>query len=338
LTVNESNAGKLAVLNDVFDESRRVVNLFIDKLWKDRNFSSRYVTFKVNTWLSARLQQALGKQALEIVKSQRKCKKKTKPSFTGTAFNLDSRFVDFQYDNNSFDIWIRLSSIGRKISLRLPAKKHRHFNKFYRDWSMKKSIRLCIDMGGNYYVETFFEKNAPDTRKTGDSKGIDIGYKKLIVSSDKEFLGDFKIYEKIARKCQGSKGFKKALVERDEEINKACKLLNLSGVRELVVENLKNVKRGSKGKIRKSFNNKLQRWSYPKVLEKLSMICEEAGIMFTRVNPAYTSQTCSACGFVDKKSRNGESFLCTSCGMSLDADFNASLNILHGGVYGLATT
>ncbi|RLI53396.1 MAG: transposase, partial [Candidatus Thorarchaeota archaeon] len=33
-----------------------------------------------------------------------------------------------------------------------------------------------------------------------------------------------------------------------------------------------------------------------------------------------------------------ESFLCTSCGMSLDADFNASLNILHGGVYGLATT
>ncbi len=51
-----------------------------------------------------------------------------------------------------------------------------------------------------------------------------------------------------------------------------------------------------------------------------------------KVSPAYTSQTCSRCGFVHRENRRGEVYQCTSCGIVLDADFNASLNILHRGV------
>jgi len=51
-----------------------------------------------------------------------------------------------------------------------------------------------------------------------------------------------------------------------------------------------------------------------------------------KVDPRHTSQTCSACGAVDSRSRkNQASFVCTSCGFRSNADHNAALNILHRG-------
>ena len=67
------------------------------------------------------------------------------------------------------------------------------------------------------------------------------------------------------------------------------------------------------------------------------MLTEEEGINLIRVNPAYTSQTCSRCGSIHKESRNGEKFLCIDCGYELDADYNASINILHRGIYSSST-
>jgi hypothetical protein len=144
ISITESNARKLATLDLIFEESKRVVNLYVDEIWSNKDFSSKFVKFKVDTWLSARLQQCLGKQSLEIVKSQRKKKKKFKPVFTKDSINLDSRFVDVQYDNNSFNLWFKINSIGNKISLNLPGNKHVHFHK-YDSWNIKKSYRLRLE-------------------------------------------------------------------------------------------------------------------------------------------------------------------------------------------------
>lgn len=47
------------------------------------------------------------------------------------------------------------------------------------------------------------------------------------------------------------------------------------------------------------------------------------------VNPAYTSQQCSCCGYVSGNNRKTqEEFKCQNCGFEHNADFNASLNIL----------
>jgi IS605 OrfB family transposase len=100
----------------------------------------------------------------------------------------------------------------------------------------------------------------------------------------------------------------------------------------LIVEDLVNVKHKSKGKIRKEFNNKMQRWSYPKLLTALERHSEAEGFELRKVNPAYTSQTCSRCGVIKKENRKGESYSC-SCGLEMDADLNASINILRRGVY-----
>ena len=50
-----------------------------------------------------------------------------------------------------------------------------------------------------------------------------------------------------------------------------------------------------------------------------------------KINPAYTSQRCSACGHVDPKSRESQAgFRCTACGYACNADVNAARNIAAG--------
>ena len=52
-----------------------------------------------------------------------------------------------------------------------------------------------------------------------------------------------------------------------------------------------------------------------------------------KINPAYTSQTCNACGVVDKASRKSQArFQCVACGHEANADINAARNILAAGM------
>jgi putative transposase len=49
------------------------------------------------------------------------------------------------------------------------------------------------------------------------------------------------------------------------------------------------------------------------------------------VNPAYTSQKCSSCGTVVKKSLSTRTHIC-QCGCRLNRDHNAGINILNLGL------
>ena len=50
-----------------------------------------------------------------------------------------------------------------------------------------------------------------------------------------------------------------------------------------------------------------------------------------KINPAYTSQRCSACGHIASQSRKSQAvFACTACRYSCNADVNAAKNIAAG--------
>ena len=52
----------------------------------------------------------------------------------------------------------------------------------------------------------------------------------------------------------------------------------------------------------------------------------------TKVDPAYSSQTCAPCGAVDSRSRKNQAeFVCTACGHRDNADRNAAVVILDRG-------
>ena len=72
----------------------------------------------------------------------------------------------------------------------------------------------------------------------------------------------------------------------------------------------------------------LRNWSYYELQNMVEYKADRIGIKVRYVNPAYTSQTCSRCGHVDKENRQTqEKFVCTKCGFELNADHNAAINI-----------
>jgi putative transposase len=60
-----------------------------------------------------------------------------------------------------------------------------------------------------------------------------------------------------------------------------------------------------------------------------------AGRQYVAVNPAYTSQDCSGCGHRKKKTLAERVHTCECCGVKLDRDHNAALNILSLGLQAL---
>ena len=340
LSLNFSNMGKLQILDSIVIEYNQVVNYFINYLWDNNLVHGTFVDNTKNfkdIFLSASMVQCASKQALQICKSQNKKKKKTKPIFNKFIMELDSRFSKIFQNSNSFDFWFQFKTIynnKHKITkIFFPSKKHRQFNDLVKQgFILKKSCRIRKTDKG-FFLDIFFEKEETSRKLKGRKIGIDVGYKKLCVTSDGYCFGTDieKICTKISKKKRGSKSYKRSLIERTEYINKIAKQLFefYPHVKRISVENLKNVKYRSK--FSKGLNNKIQYWSYSKFINRLKLTSEINGVQISFVNPAYTSQTCHSCGYLDKSSRQNELFECTHCGKIYDSDHNAALNIFMKG-------
>lgn len=85
-------------------------------------------------------------------------------------------------------------------------------------------------------------------------------------------------------------------------------------------------KKNSNG-IKLNYNNVAKTLRINNLKNVLERLCKKENFNFAKVNPAYTSQTCSVCGNIDKKNRSHRMFLCTNCHHSDDADINAAKNI-----------
>lgn len=263
--------------------------------------------------------------------------KRVKINLKNFSINLDSRFFDTQKDTTKeFDEFIRILTpfrvIGKKRArtIKIPIKYHKQSNKF-RKWTRKNSIRISEKDITLIYEKQNKEKKVFTPKSL--SLGVDLGYKKAISVSNNKFYGQNleEIYKKIVRKQRKSKAYNRTLIYRTNETNRIVnKFLYENDFDCLFIEDLKNVK--NKSSLPTKVNNHLQYWIYKQVIDKLEKSSDEEGFLITKVDPAYTSQTCSKCGTLDKNSRNGEIFICSSCKIELDADLNAAKNILHRGV------
>lgn len=68
-------------------------------------------------------------------------------------------------------------------------------------------------------------------------------------------------------------------------------------------------------------------WS--QFLQRLNDMAASAGRLVVAVNPAGTTQACSACGTKVPKRLSDRRHVCPSCGLVLDRDWNAARDILH---------
>lgn len=251
---------------------------------------------------------------------------------------LNENLFDIQDSKDGeFDLFVRVftpmfkDGKKRAQTICLPIKQHEHSLQF-KDWKRKKSIQLQR-INGKYFLNFIYEKENIIKSKNNEKIGIDLGAHKLIADSNGKFYGQelYDVYDRLAKKQRGSKKYKKLLEYKKNRVNEICNKFveDYSGC-DFVCEDLKNVK--YKSSFYKSVNNKLQYWSYRQVIDKMESLSESKGFTLIKVDPSYTSQTCSNCGAVIKSNRDGERYHC-SCGLEIDADTNAAINILRRGVY-----
>lgn len=77
----------------------------------------------------------------------------------------------------------------------------------------------------------------------------------------------------------------------------------------------------------KQMSRQVNLWPRGILQERTEFKALAAGCRRKRVNPAYTSQMCPCCWFVNGKNRNGDRFKCLNCGHEQDADQVAAINL-----------
>ncbi len=195
--------------------------------------------------------------------------------------------------------------------------------------------------------------------------GIDVGINKLVSLSDGSFVENPKFatnkktrrqlrirQRRVSRKVKGSKNRSKAGIEvaklhkkiADKRSAYQWKAANsIAGTADAVVReelNIKGMKSRCKTKrsngrfmpngqaAKRGLNRSISDASWGDLFSKIGWIATKAGKPVLSVNPKYTSQECSACHHVSKLNRDGEKFVCESCGHIDHADTQASRTIL----------
>lgn len=264
--------------------------------------------------------------------------KRIKINLNNVTINIDNRLFNIKHDAKYFDEFILLmlpyfkKNKKRAVQIKIPIKHHKQSNHLIQ-LNFKQLNNIKLTKSNNIFYITYVYKKIDKEKRTGGKQlGIDIGYKKLISDSTGNHYGVElnAIYDKLSKKKRGSTNFKDLIIHKNNLIRRTCNNLNLEEVKDLIVEDLKRVRDNSK--IGHKTMNKMQYWAYKEVLSKLESLSQEEGFSLIKINPAYTSQTCSKCGIINKENRKGELYQC-DCGLVMDADTNAAINILHRGVY-----
>ena len=354
-----ANKCKKESVHHIIDEYKDVLSQLVDILWIMEdipNLITYEITDQIETELSARMVQCAAKQASGIVRGTREKQRRrlfiikwltsegkfkqarklqhiydetnvSKPTINNVEMELDSRFVEVEFNRvNSFDGWVTISSIGNQIKLEIPFKKTVKINKFLSIGKMKNGIRLS-----KKNITLMFEFEGIENTSTDNVTGIDIGVNSLLSidygttksQSIKNNHGHDlnSINDRLSRKKKGNNGFRRTITHRTNYINHSINQLNWNKIGTLKIEKIRNLRRGRRT------SRKLQHFVYKQIFDKLKSNSERYNVCINEVDPTYTSQRCSCCGWTRKSNRKGLSFKCGNCSHEQNSDMNASSNI-----------
>lgn len=96
--------------------------------------------------------------------------------------------------------------------------------------------------------------------------------------------------------------------------------------RGIALEDLKGIR--ARTRFRKAQRAKMGGWAFHQLRTFIEYKAKLSGVDVVLVSPAYTSQTCAACGHTAKANRRSQAeFRCVACGHTDHADVNAARNI-----------
>lgn len=202
---------------------------------------------------------------------------------------------------------------------------------------------------GKWYACYVCECEPQPLPASSEAVGIDMGLEKFAALSDGTFIANPRFFRqaektlaKAARKqaktpkrSPARRKANKVLARVHERVRNrrhdfvhqnARRIVNRFG--RIAVEKLNVVNMQGNHSLAKSIAD--ASWSMFRTV--LAQKAASAAREVIAVNPAYTSQDCSGCGYRAKKPLKVRWHLCPMCGLSLDRDSNAAVNILKAAV------
>ena len=226
-------------------------------------------------------------------------------------------------------------------------------------WSHGKPVSAVLKREeGRWKAVVCYAVSLPEREDNGHVVGVDMNAGQ-VATSDGEILRlpESRRLEararrharKLARQCRGSKRREKtrrrlaktrrrmAMKRHDWQHRVSRRLADAAGtvvIEDLKVRNMTRSARGTKEEPGRNVRSKagLNRVILETGWSSFRRMLEYKARRVVTVNPAWTSQTCAACGVTSAQSRRTrDRFQCVACGHADHADLNAAANILASG-------
>lgn len=354
---NRQNDFRNAIFGSTVSDETRHALLIVNKMkaWFD---------LKRDLWIEGVLIDVETRKLARNMMSQI-MRRHRRPRFNRIGMVVDKHIATLERSQNSssFDLWLKLRVAGLKENrkeqglsdadsfLLIPIRSYERFEN--RKGNRKLTFQIIEDgHTGDISIgvitdvgETFRVSREDYASKANGPLALDFGLNTMFVTEDGDLLGrDFKrkleaidkTLSGIARHVQraGKKlRSSKRYVQHTERVRGYIKtemnriinrLIETKRPSHLYLERLNF----QSPNLSKRMNRLLHNCGRSVLQTKLQSLNDQYGIETTEVVSAYTSKTCSCCGYVDKRNRpSQEQFRCKWCGKTMHADANASRNI-----------
>ncbi|MCL4299009.1 MAG: transposase [Anaerolineae bacterium] len=353
LKFDRANDRKRHKLDELSVEYLRVVQRYINWLIDHQQREpKRYAPIpeaEIPTALSDRWQRCGWQQACGIVQSWYSNERTNRPVLHNLCIQANANVVKIEPPEkaSSFDLWLRISTLDKGKPVLIPLTLYGRAQETLTQFpKLCSSVTLnCRD--GEWYATLVVEKRGPKA-KTKEVIGHDIGLVNILSNSTGQRYGQ--ISPQLRQRVEHSQ----ARYRRKQKLNACLKrkglpTVNLSDQRtEAFARNeigralnqmlnefperaaaaleklsVKDMKFKSR-----QMNRVLRAGQLGYIRDRLKFKLDERGIRYRSVQPAYSSQECSQCGFTFSLNRRTQAdFECLWCGFRTHADHNASVVI-----------
>jgi ribosomal protein L37AE/L43A len=352
LKLNQANPGKLQKLNALAAEHQRVVQAYVDWLiCNEVHQPNKYADIPeedIPTPLSDRWQRCAWQQACGIVQSWFSNERDNPPVQQNVCIQANPNVVVLEPSRSpNFDYWLRISTLEARHPVRIPITLYDRAKE-----TLTQFPKLCNGVtlnrrDGEWYATFVVERKGPKA-KSAKIVGVDIGMASIVSTSEGQRYGQVsaELRRRVERATEKHR--------RKQKLNACLKRknkpqVNLSDSRaEAFVRNesgralnqmLEELPDGANVALERlsvkdirmksrQMNRVLRASQLGYVREKLRFKLDERGIRYRSVQPAYSSQQCSHCGFTFSMNRRSQAvFHCLWCGFEANADENAAQNI-----------
>ncbi|MFT4920886.1 MAG: putative transposase [Haloarculaceae archaeon] len=349
LDVDGSDADLLhETIQQFLDAANYVVDAAYDGEWVETRKSvlheETYSDVRDRTELHSNHVQSARDRAVDALKATlakwQQGESASLPTFT-------TPFCEYNHRNATFnDDHATLSTVAGRVTVRyeLPDEgRDTPHSQYLTNDAYETTGATLHHRNGSFFlhVRTKADVDVPDRPENGTVLGVDLGVENIAVTSTGTFWSADELthwhreYEKRRGSLQqcGSRwahenmqsvgetetGHFEQLLHRvsNEIVEEALE----QGCSYIAFEDLTHI-RERMGGLRK-----LHEWAFRRLSDYVAYKAEARGLTVEQVNPQYTSQRCSTCGFTHEANRSGESFCCQDCGYENHADYNAAKNI-----------